>query len=207
MLITNNNAIDTPYELILAVTIGIFIMILLIKLGSLLESLPVKEKKKKKEVVKEVKKEIKKEVSSSKEESKIAVDKTSNNNSSCGENSNVCPYVTIQLPSVTGNEYQGQSNYLFDRFVERPTDVDHIENKKISDSFLSNDEFDDIKNSNVDIHIKSTSGSNEKSALYSRISHMTSHNTETREKLLKEFEGLSREMKLLIIDNIIQKMQ
>jgi hypothetical protein len=47
---------------------------------------------------------------------------------------------------------------------------------------------------------------NDKSRLYNRINQMTTSNLETREKLLKEFEGLSKEMKLLLIDNIIQKM-
>ena len=209
MLITDNNAIDTGYELILAVAIVLFIMILLVKLASFLEGLPVIEKKKKKEVVKEVKKEIKKEVESSKEESKVKTEKNSNSNASCGENGYICPYANMHMPSVTGNEYQGQSNYLYDRFVDRPSSIDRVEDKIISSSFLSNEELDKIKNRNVDIRVKDNiiqGNSESKTILYNKINQMTTHNSETREKLLKEFEGLSREMKLLIIENIIQKM-
>ena len=56
------------------------------------------------------------------------------------------------------------------------------------------------------IRVNDSSSESDKNKLYNRINQMTSSNMETRERLLKEFEGLSKEMKLLLIDNIIQKM-
>lgn len=208
MLITDNNAIDTPYELILAIAIVLFIMILLAKLGTLLEGLPTITKKKK-EVVKEVKKEVKKEVESSKEESKTKSEQSSNVNQTCND-SFTCPYAKMNLPSVTGNETYGQSNYLYDRFVVTPTSIDVVENRKISNSFLTSDELAEIKNQNIKIELSNEEDRHNKDKskdnLHGRIKQMTTSNHETKERLLKEFEGLSKEMKLFIIENIIQKM-
>jgi len=229
MSINSNSLIDTPIEVLVAVLVMFIIMIILCKLGSMLDSIPVsdKSKSKKKEVVKEVKKEVKKdikkeivkdikEVSSEKDKS-VTVDTTNSsstntasvNNSStvgnCSSGGYVCPYSNISTNSAM--MYPGCDNYLHDRFAVTPTREDYVQEKRISDSFMSDDELDSIRNRDVKIRVNDVdSNIGTKESLHRRISQMTSHNKETREKLLDEFEGLSREMKLLIIENIIQKM-
>lgn len=206
MLITANSVIDTPYEIILVVAAAFVVALVLMKLGLFLESLPAPggSSKSKKEVVKEVKKEIKKEETATVNENKDKDKKAEQtNNSGCG-NSYTCPYANMQAPTVTGGG--GCNNYLYERFVDSPTAIDVVEPKKVSESFISNEEFSKIKDRDVKIRVKEDNSSVTKNALYNRINQMTSQNNEKREKLLEEFEGLSREMKLLIIENIIQKM-
>jgi len=196
-----------------------------------------KAKAKKKETVKEVKKDIKKEVKkevvkevkeevvekekkvSSEETTKSTTTTTTNDTSSTVTNTQhgagcscggayICPYSNmIQQVPVQNNSYVGYDNYLHDRFSVYPSSIDYVEDKKISESFLSEEELSTIRDSNIRIKVNDVdSGLGGKENLYKRISQMTNHNQKTREKLLEEFEGLSREMKLLIIDNIIQKM-
>lgn len=235
--INQNNSIDTIYELFIVLAIALFAMILLCKIGSFLDSLPVKEPKKKEvKEVKEVKVEKVKEV---KKEEKIVVDKNatsvvakdkesehkiSANVSATANTTGAYPYVNNtpiiihQYPNPNDpyqsgyySNYGGypggyQNNYLYDRFVDRPSSEDHIQERKISDAFMSENELNAVKNKDIKIRVNDSSLESDKSKLYSRINQMTSSNLETRERLLKEFEGLSKEMKLLLIDNIIQKM-
>lgn len=198
--INPNNSIDTIYELFISLTIFLFAIIFLCKVGNFLSSLPVKEVKKKSsksEKIKEVKKENKETVK--------VVDSATNNsaNSSVNTSANVSntPIIIQQVPN---DNYQ--NNYLYDRFVERPTKEDYVKENKISQAFMSEKEFDSVRNNDIKIRVKDNEFQSEKNKLYNRISQMTSSNLETRERLLKEFEGLSKEMKLLLIDNIIQKM-
>ena len=236
--INQNNSIDTIYELFIVLAIALFAMILLCKIGSFLDSLPVKEPKKK--AVKEVKEVKVEKVKEVKKEEKVVVDKSatsvvakekdseqkiSANVSATANTTGAYPYVNntpiivYQYPNPNdpyqnGYGYSGgypggygcQNNYLYDRFVDRPTCEDHIQEKKISDAFMSDSELNAVRNRDIKINVNNSSYDSDKSKLYSRINQMTSSNLETRERLLKEFEGLSKEMKLLLIDNIIQKM-
>jgi len=99
------------------------------------------------------------------------------------------------------------SNYLFDRFVLSPSKEDDNSNNNKT-VFLTDEDYDDIRNRKVDIEVHEPScvSCNEnKSSLYDKIEKMASENVEHKEKLLKEYEGLSREMKLLLIENIMSK--
>lgn len=217
--IRENGAIDTPFELLIVVLIVFAFILILFKIANFLESLPVADpskKKKVKETKKEIKKEVKKEVVKEVKESteKVQDEKTSASStsttdtnaskSSSGCGGYVCPYST--MPPLQPTLTASYDNYLYDRFTLNPTSIDYVENKKISEDFLSEEEVADI-NKNIEIKVQEVDASlSTKERLHRRISEMTSHNKETREKLLDEFEGLSREMKLLIMDNIISKM-
>ena len=235
MTINGNSSIDTPFELLLSVLFVFVIMIILCKLGAMLDKLPApgaKSKSKSKEVVKEVKKEVKKDIkkevvkdikeSTSDKDKSVSIEKdsstvtnssssTASNNmssttSSCGGAGYICPYSNVAVQN-NANVYPNNDNYLHDRFVVSPTKDDYVESKKISESFLSDTELGNIRNRNVNIHVNDVDYNlSSKQSLHKRISEMTNHNQQTRERLLDEFEGLSREMKLLIIENIIQKM-
>lgn len=227
--INPNNSIDTVYEMLIVIVIVFFALIFLCKLGSFIESLPVSQPKKKavKEVkvekVKEVKKEEKvvvdKNISSEVSKVKESEQKNSASVSATASSSGTYPYVNntpiiIHQYTNPNDPYQNdygysggyQNNYLYDRFVDRPTRDDYVQDNKISDVFISENELNAAKNKDIKIHVNDGSLESDKSKLYSRINQMTSSNLETRERLLKEFEGLSKEMKLLLIDNIIQKM-
>lgn len=97
------------------------------------------------------------------------------------------------------------TNYLYDRFVENPTKDDIIEDKK-NGAFLSAEESEEIKNKKVEIKVKPVENLSQKEALYKKIEQMTSSNIEAKEKMLEEFESLPRTTKLMLIENIIQKM-
>lgn len=103
------------------------------------------------------------------------------------------------------------SNYLYDRFVSNPTKEDQVEyDSSISSAFLTEDEYQSIRNNKVEIKVKDTSSESaltEKELLYKKIESMTTENTATKEKLLEEFNSLSREMKLLLIENIMQQIK
>lgn len=234
VLIKENGVIDTPIELLIVILIGLIGIIVLFKIANFLESLPVVEKKikekvvteKKKEVKVEVKKEVKEEKKEkesvtvkSKETSEKDVKDTKTETSSTSSVGHSCPYANCMPqqtiiytngydPQQNYNAYGGyNNNYLYDRFVDHPSNIDSVKDNKISEAFMSDSEYETAR-SNVNIKVNNVENinSSSKAGLYSRIQQMTSSNLESREKLLKEFEGLSKEMKLLIIDNIIQKM-
>lgn len=97
------------------------------------------------------------------------------------------------------------TNYLYDRFVENPSGEDCVEDKK-NDLFLSTEESEEIKNKKIEIKVKPVESLSQKEALYRKIEEMTNKNVDEREKLLEEFEALPRNTKLMLIENIIQKM-
>ena len=211
--INQNSSIDTFYELFIVLAIFLFAMVFLCKVGNFLQALPVRESKKKSTSVKEVKvekiKEVKKEDKVEKESTKVvAQDSVENISASAQGGYPNTPIIIHQYPNPN-DPYQMngyQNNYLYDRFVDRPTREDYIQPEKISEAFMTDNEFNAVKNRDVKIRVKDSSSESDKNKLYNRINQMTSSNMETRERLLKEFEGLSKEMKLLLIDNIIQKM-
>lgn len=209
-VIRENSIVDTPFELLIISAIVLIFFMILFKLANFLEAMPVREKKVKEKVVKE-KKEVKVEVKKEVKE-KVDVDVKAKS-SSCGDSSqgHVCPYANggYMPPIIINGNSDGCNNYLYDRFVDRPSREDYIEEKKISESFLSDKELDNIKNRDISIKVKdveTVSSISDKASLHNRIREMTTSNIESRERLLREFEGLSKEMKLLIIDNIIQRM-
>ena len=210
--INQNSSIDTFYELFIVLAIFLFAMVFLCKVGNFLQAIPVRESKKKTTSVKEVKvekiKEVKKEEKVEKESTKVVAQDSVQNISASANNgypyvSNT-PIIIHQYPNPNDGGYQ--SNYLYDRFVDRPTSEDYIQPAKISEAFMSENELNAVKNRDVKIRVNESSNESDKGKLYNRINQMTTSNLQTREKLLKEFEGLSKEMKLLLIDNIIQKM-
>jgi hypothetical protein len=213
-----NSIVDTPFELLIIAALTLIFFLVIFKLANYIEAMPVRERKVKEKVVKEkkevkveVKKEVKEEV---KAKDKVDVDVKAKSTSSCESNStgHICPYANggcMQPIIINGGGSDGCNNYLYDRFVTKPTMDDYMGEKKISESFLSEKEVDNIRNSNVSIRVKDVekvSSISDKASLHNRIREMTASNLENRERLLKEFEGLSKEMKLLIIDNIIQRM-
>lgn len=114
---------------------------------------------------------------------------------------------SIDGESVISTPY---TNYLHDRFVTSPTKEDDVYfNPNISSAFLSEDEIEKIRNTKVRIRVKEDDKGNQdnpKEVLYNKIEKMTNENVATKEKILKEFESLSREMKLLLIENIMQRI-
>lgn len=128
----------------------------------------------------------------------------------CGSGGHVCPYASSgYVQPIIYNSPAANScnnNYLYDRFVDNPTSDDFVMEKKISDAFMSDKDLNAVQNYSANIKVNNVEHLDKKASLHQRISQMTSRNYDTRERLLQEFEGLSKEMKLLIIDNIIQKM-
>ena len=102
-------------------------------------------------------------------------------------------------------DYKNITNYLYDRFVTNPSRDDEYIEKNISESFLNDKEYSDIRNKKVDIRVEPVVDSS-KDMLYQKIQELTNNNRQEKEKLLDEFNGLSREMKLLLIENIMQKI-
>lgn len=201
-MFNGNGKIDNFIELFLVVLFILALFLVLFKFGNWMEERPVKEPKKKKEKVKkEIVKEIKESsadisiTSKSKDSVDIKVDSSAASSSAASVSSNV--------------EYYPSQNYLYDRFVISPTSDDNVQTKK-NTSFIDEDEANRLRDEKLKIKVNDvvdiSSKDLKKNSLYSRISEMASENLQTKEKLLEEFEQLPREMKLLLISNIIQKM-
>ena len=190
--------IDNPLTcLYLALAILIFFLILF-KIGNLLEEYiakkPAKEPKKKDSKEKATKvteskeKETKKEVV---EEKKVAEEKSASK-------------VLEDLPGDDKN------NYLYDRFVLHPTRDDHIPIKSISDTFITEKDLKEIRNAKTYIRVspvqKLNCGCHISCDTQGKIESIINENRSARSKLLREFDGLSKEMKLLIIENIMKNI-
>lgn len=183
MAIVKNNMIDTYFELLVIFLLILAFLMILFKIGNWLEKRPIKEKKSKKK---------------NKEEPKKSEEVT-------------------KTPEKTEEKAQpieckpakfSNGNYLYDRFVENPTIEDNIKKKPVSDAFISEKELQEIRERDIRIKVNDVEDLSEKSnksLLMQKLGELTSDSKETREKLLEEFEGLSREMKLLLIENIITK--
>lgn len=201
-MFNGNGKIDNFIELFLVVLFILALFLVLFKFGNWMEERPVKEPKKKKEKVKkEIVKEIKESsadisiTSKSKDSVDIKVDSSAASSSVASVSSNV--------------EYYPSQNYLYDRFVITPTSDDNVQTKK-NTSFIDEDEANRLRDEKLKIKVNDvvdiSSKDLKKNSLYSRISEMANENLQTKEKLLEEFEQLPKEMKLLLISNIIQKM-
>ena len=205
-MFNGNGQIDNFIELLLVVLFILALFLTLFKIGNWLEERPVKEPKKKKEKVKkEVVKEVLKEVkegsadinisSKSKSSGDITVESSASSYGGSGASGTV--------------EYYPSQNYLYDRFVLSPTSDDNVQIKQ-NTSFIDEDEANRLRDEKLKIKVNDvvdiSSKDLKKNSLYSRISEMANENLQVKEKLLDEFEQLPREMKLLLISNIIQKM-
>ena len=201
-MFNGNGKIDNFIELLLMVLFILALFLTLFKIGNWLEERTPREPKKKKE---KVKKEVLKEIkdisadinisSKSKTNEDISIDVSASSSSSGGVSSTV--------------EYNPNQNYLYDRFVLTPTNEDNVQIKK-NTSFIDEEEADKLRDEKLKIKVKDVENIStkdlKKNSLYSRISEMANENLQAKEKLLEEFEQLPREMKLLLINNIIQKM-
>lgn len=98
------------------------------------------------------------------------------------------------------------NNYLYDRFVVSPTIDDSFVDKQISEVFLDEKKYSEIRNKKVEIKVEPVQNLSEKEILYNKIEQLTNNNRTEKERLLDEFNHLSREMKLLLIENILQKI-
>ena len=97
--------------------------------------------------------------------------------------------------------YSGE-NYLYDRFVLTPTDDDKVNVKQSADNvFLSEEEYQEIKNKKVNIKVKDI----DNQELSTRLEQIINNNKQEKEKLLNEYNSLSKQMKLLLIENILNK--
>ena len=118
-------------------------------------------------------------------------DKTENNIQNSKEDG-------LNLPEVP---FSGE-NYLYDRFVLSPTDEDKVGvNQNANSVFLTEEEYCSIKNRKVEIKVKEL----ENEELSSRLDSVINKDTDEKDKLIREFNSLSKQMKLLLIENILNK--
>lgn len=134
------------------------------------------------------------------------------------EKNNIADTKAKEESSSTKNEVKpledlpgdDKNNYLYDRFVVNPSCEDHIHIKSISDTFITEKDLENIRNAKTHIHIAPVKKLNCTHHLSNetqeKISQIIDENRSARNKLLQEFEGLSKEMKLLLIENIMKKM-
>ncbi len=172
--------IDNPLQFLIPIWIAIMIFSLLFKFNNWIDGRPVKKEskpEKKEETIKKVEKAADDSLAISREKTE-----------------------PIKQDIVVN------TNYLYDRFVDNPTQEDCREVERRKDIFLSEEENDSIKNRKVEIKVKPVEELSEKELLYRRIEAMTNENAVNREKLLEEFDALPRNTKLMLIENIIQKM-
>ena len=100
------------------------------------------------------------------------------------------------------------TNYLYDRFVTNPTTDDAIYYRdNISQSFLSDEKYTEIRDKKVKIDVnpveRTCCGGNK---IHRKIAELTNNNRLEKERMLEEFDHLSKEMKLLLIENIMHKV-
>lgn len=205
--------IDNPVKLLIYVLIVLAILMVLFKFQNWMDGRPVKEKKKeekketKKEVIKEVTKEI---ISDDKKNIAVNIDKDEIVRE-------VKEQVYSEISSDVGNKSIASNiktancpNYLYDRFVVSPTLDDEVGENGSFDGFLTDEEANEIKGRTVKVDVKDvediSSNNSQKDKLYKKIQQMASENVENREQMLAEFEKLPKSMKLLLIENIMQKM-
>lgn len=205
--------IDNPVHLLICVLIVLAILMVLFKFQNWMDSRPVKEKKKeeKKEPKKEVIKEVTKEVV--KDDTKniaIHIDKDEIVREVKEQVYNEISSDASSKSIVSNVKVSNCPNYLYDRFVVTPTADDEIKEKDAFDGFLTEDEVNKIKDRNVKVDVKDvediSSNDVKKDKLYKKIQQMANENVESKEQMLAEFENLPKSMKLLLIENIMQKM-
>ena len=173
------DVIDNPLKYLIPIWIAIIILLILFKFNNWVDGRPVKKetKAKKEETIKKIEE----------PDDGLAIKREE---------------VKEPVPDIVIS-----TNYLYDRFVDNPTADDRIEcDNRRRDIFLSDEENESIKNKKVEIKVKPVETLSEKEILYKKIEEMTNENAVNREKLLEEFESLPKNTKLMLIENIIQKM-
>lgn len=204
-------SIDNPVKLLICVLIVLAILIVLFKFQNWMDGRPVKEKKskaKKEEPKKEVIKETIKETI--KEDTKNIAINIDKDEIVREVKEQVYSEIGSSMPMANTKKISNCSNYLYDRFVDSPTIDDNVQDKKAFDAFLTDDEANNIKDRNVKVEVKDvediSSRDIKKDKLYKKIQEMANENIESKEQMLKEFESLPKSVKLLLIENIMQKM-
>lgn len=183
--------VENPLKL-LYIALGILISFLtIIKISNFFESVMTKTKskpKKEESKTEKVKAEIKSEDIKESKSEKI-------------EEKGVVEDIVVDSKNMT--------NYLYDRFVANPTLDDSIkDNIMVSNAFLNDDDYAEIRDKKVKINVEpvqNTSYSREN--VYRRIQELTNNNRIEKEKMLDEFNNLPKEMKLLLIENILQSIE
>lgn len=98
----------------------------------------------------------------------------------------------------------GNENYLYDRFVISPTNDDSNRNcDKICNAFLNEKEANDIRDKKLDIHVEPLDIEKQKTK---KVYEILQKYDDDKEKLLDDFSNMPREMKLLILENIMKNM-
>ncbi len=175
---------SNPLQILIPIWLVLILLLLLFKFNNWVDSRPAKKKEdkpkkdKKEETIKKIDEKSSDALAVTKEPEKVEAKK---------------------------DEIFVGTNYLYDRFVVNPSEEDKIDDKK-SELFLSTEESEEIKNKKVEIKVKPVESLSQKEALYRKIEEMTNKNVDERERLLEEFESLPRNTKLMLIENIIQKM-
>ena len=196
------NSISNPIELLVYVLLALAFFMILFRISNWLESYQPKERKKKE------KKKVEKVVEV--KETKIEIDKTTEVKKDVEKVAETKELKSDYVPMPIVTDMKPASNYLYDRFVVSPSKEDVNATNAISESFISENELKEIRDRQVKIRVKNVEDiseiSSDKQALYKKIQEMASENVDAKERLLREFESLPREMKLLLIENIMQKM-
>lgn len=103
-----------------------------------------------------------------------------------------------------------KNNYLYDRFVVNPTIEDNIKVKSISDTFITERDLKEIKEKKTYIRVspvqKISCGCCVPDEEKSTLENVIKENKSSKSKLLKEFNSLSKEMKILLIENILDSI-
>lgn len=173
--------INNPLRFLIPIFMLIIILLILFKFNNWVDERKIKEKKPKEKKAEPVKAEVKLE-----EKAPVKAENIEEK--------------TKEIVVVT------DTNYLFDRFVTSPTSEDVIKDNSTQNStFISDDELNEIKNRRTDIQVGEVQLS-EKELLYKKIEAMKNENLELKTKILSEFNSLSKEMKLMLLENLIQHM-
>jgi len=179
---------EDPLKL-LYIALGILLFFLTIfKISDFFGSLKVKEKSKK---------------NSQKEETSKSEDKKSESSESKNES-----VVEKTASEDVAFDSKNMTNYLYDRFVTNPTIDDSLrDTSKLSEAFLTDESYTEIRDKKVEIKVEPINSTNSyRENVYKKIQELTNNNRSEKERMLEEFNNLPKEMKLLLIENIIQKI-
>ena len=93
-------------------------------------------------------------------------------------------------------------NYLYDRFVSKPTNIDNLRtDTNYRDAFLKKNVVEAV----IDRKNFENKNTINKSDVEKNIDKLSDLKNE-KQKVIEEFNSMSKEMKLLIIENILQKL-
>ena len=150
------DVIYNPFKYLFPLLITLLILLVLFKFNNWVEERKIKEKKPKEKKVATV-------VEDKKSETKDVVVKADKIEEKQKE---------IIVVSDT--------NYLYDRFVVAPTNEDNIQDNSSNSAFISDDEYDDIRNRKTEIKVGEVQLS-DKELLYKKIEAMKNENLELKQ--------------------------